>query len=259
MTEKPPLRGFRADQLSVEIHQDRESMGAAAATLVARRMRELLARQGIVRMVFASAPSQVEFLDALSASPDLDWRRVVAFHMDEYIGLSPDAPQSFGRFIRTNLWDRVGVGSAHVIRATAERVEEECARYAGLLSAAPLDIVCMGIGENGHIAFNDPPVADFQDPRLVKAVDLELRCRQQQVNDGCFPGLNQVPTRAITLTVPALMSGGELAVVVPAPTKADAVFSTLREEIGTSCPASVLRRHPRATLFLDPDSARRVL
>jgi glucosamine-6-phosphate deaminase len=175
--------------------------------------------------------------------------------MDEYIGLAPDAPQSFGHFIRRQLLDRVGVGQAYFINGQAP-VPDECAHYATLLQQAPIDIVCMGIGENGHVAFNDPPVADFHDRLAVKAVELDERCRIQQVNDGCFPTFDDVPRHAITLTVPMLMSGTTLSVVVPAASKADAVKATVLGPVETSCPASILRRHPDATLFLDLDSAR---
>jgi glucosamine-6-phosphate deaminase len=249
-----PLGGTRAGKLKVEAYRDRRAMGRAAAALVAGRMRDRIAERGSVRMVFASAPSQVEFLAALADAPGLDWSRVTAFHMDEYIGLAPDAPRSFGLFIRTQLWERVGVGRSHCIDGLGV-VADECARYAALVRDAPIDVVCMGIGENGHIAFNDPPVADFEDPATVKAVELDERCRRQQVNDGCFASIDDVPRRAITLTVPTLMSGAVLSVVVPARSKAEAVMATVHGPISTRCPASILRQHADATLFLDPDSA----
>lgn len=252
-----PVAVTRAGTLNVEIHSNRAAMGETAAAFVAGRMRALLATEGRVRMIFASAPSQVEFLAALAVEPDLDWSRVVAFHMDEYIGLGPDAPQSFARFIREHLLDRVGVGQAHFIDGLAS-VPDECARYAARLLDAPIDIACLGIGENGHVAFNDPPVANFHDPLAVKAVELDRRCREQQVNDGCFASFDAVPRHAVTLTVPMLMSAAVASVVVPAASKADAVFATVCGPVETRCPASILTRHPNATMFLDPDSARRL-
>jgi glucosamine-6-phosphate deaminase len=178
--------------------------------------------------------------------------------MDEYIGLAPEAPQGFGNFLRERLFEKAGFLAVHYIDGGATDLKKECERYAGLLLNNPPDIVCMGIGENGHIAFNDPPVADFNDRYVVKVVELDLPCRQQQVNDGCFLRLDLVPTHALTLTVPALMAGRFIYCIVPGPLKAEAVYNTLYQEIGEKCPASVLRRHPHAELFLDVDSAEKI-
>jgi glucosamine-6-phosphate deaminase len=243
------------DRLQVQVYESRAAMGKAAAGHVAALLRTLLAGQDSVRMVFASAPSQNEFLAALATEPAVAWGRVTAFHMDEYLGMPVDAPQSFGRFIREHLLDRVHVGNAHYVDGTAEP-DDECRRYAGLLAEAPIDIVCLGIGENGHIAFNDPPYANFDDPRLVKVVELDDRSRHQQVHDGCFPTFDAVPRLALTMTIPALMGGRHLSAVVPAPSKAEAVRATLTGPVTDTCPASVMRRHPQAVLFLDPDSSR---
>jgi glucosamine-6-phosphate deaminase len=248
---------MHAGALKVEVYKNRLAMGHAAAVFVARRMRSVIAATGAARMIFASAPSQVEFLAALVVEPGIDWARVTAFHMDEYIGVAGDAPQSFGRFIREHLLDRVGAGRAYFIDGLAS-VPAEGARYAALLQEAPIDIVCMGIGENGHIAFNDPPVADFEDLLAVKAVELDERCRLQQVHDGCFPTFDAVPRHALTLTVPMLMSAATVSVVVPAASKAEAVHATVCGPVETACPASILKRHSNATMFLDPDSAARI-
>jgi glucosamine-6-phosphate deaminase len=239
----------------VQVHETRDATGRAAAEAVSAHLREALAAGGEARVVFACAPSQVEFLAALTSAPDIDWNRVTAFHMDEYVGMAPDAPRSFARFIREYLIDKVSVGRVHYINGAAANAAAECDRYATLLGDAPIDLVCMGIGENGHIAFNDPPVADFSDPLVVKVVELDERCRLQQVNEGAFPTLAAVPTHALTLTVPTLMSGRVISCVVPAASKAEAVLATLTGPIATSCPASILRTHPRATLFLDRESA----
>ena len=251
-----PVRTLRVDQLDVRIFADRAALGRAAAADVAAAMQAALAERGRVRMAFAAAPSQEEFLAALVATPDLDWSRVSAFQLDDYVGLPAEAPQRFGQFLRTQLFDRMQPGQVHLIGAAASEDEAtaESQRYAALLDAAPLDIVCLGIGENGHLAFNDPPVADFRDPERVKVVELDEPCRRQQVNDGCFPSLQQVPTQAITLTIPTLLSGRRLTCVVPGPTKREAVRRTLSGPIETACPASVLRTHPACTLYLDAQS-----
>jgi glucosamine-6-phosphate deaminase len=251
----PEVRKHQIDRLKIAIYPERSAMGQAAAAAVAERIRALAARQDAIRMIFAAAPSQNEFLQALVETDGLPWAKVTAFHMDEYIGLAPGAPQRFGEFLRTRLFDRVPFGRIHYLNPAAGEAAQECARYASLLAAAPIDIICMGIGENGHIAFNDPPVADFNDPRAVKVVDLDPVCRQQQVNDSCFASLNEVPKQAVTLTVPTLAAGKSLFIIVPGTTKSKAVHDTLLGEIGTPCPASILRTHPDAVLYLDIDSA----
>ncbi|WP_420832478.1 glucosamine-6-phosphate deaminase [Paenibacillus periandrae] len=242
-----------ADQLKVKVFETRAAMGQRAAADVADRMKCLLGTQSEVRMIFAAAPSQNEMLQALAADKDIDWNRVTAFHMDEYIGLPADAPQAFGQFLKDRLFDIVRPGKVHIIDSSAD-IAVEAQRYSGLLAEAPIDIVCLGIGENGHIAFNDPPVADFTDPLLVKSVELDLECRQQQVNDGCFAGLEDVPKHALTLTIPALVAGEQLFCVVPGPTKREAVQQTLNGPISTACPASILRRHMNCMLYVDKAS-----
>jgi glucosamine-6-phosphate deaminase len=248
---------MKVNQLAIEVYAGRPEMGARAALRVAGKVNELLREKLSVNIIFAAAPSQNEFLEALRAAP-IDWSRVRAFHMDEYIGLDSDAVQGFGNFLRVRLFDRLPFLSVHTIDGGAEDPDKECARYAALLQQYPPDIVCMGIGENAHIAFNDPPVADFTDPYLVKVVELDPACRQQQVNDGCFSELSLVPTHAITLTVPMLMSGGSIYCIVPGRSKAEAVFNTLNREIVEDYPASILRRHENALLFLDRLSAEKL-
>lgn len=209
-------------------------------------------------MVFAAAPSQNEFLKSLTQEK-IDWQRITAFHMDEYLGLESCAPQQFGNFLKARLFDVVQFGSVYYIDSGASDTRAECRRYAELLLKEPIDIVCMGIGENGHIAFNDPPVADFKDPEVVKVVELDEVCRQQQVNDGCFTSIDEVPAQAITLTIPVLMSAHFLSVVVPGKTKADAVEKTMRGPISEQCPASIIRTHADAVVFLDKDSAKKIV
>jgi glucosamine-6-phosphate deaminase len=227
-------------------------MGQAAAADVAQALRDALRTKDIARVVFASAPSQNDMINALATAADIDWSRVTALHMDEYVGLPPGAPESFGTYLTQRLFDRVRPGRVELIDGNGD---DEARRYAELLAEAPIDIVCMGIGENGHIAFNDPEVADFADPLSVKMVELDERSRVQQVNDGCFPGISAVPTHAITLTIPARTSGRRLFCVVPGATKRDAVREALEGPITEACPASVLRRHPDCRLYLDADSA----
>jgi glucosamine-6-phosphate deaminase len=248
-----PVVERQIDELSVEVFADRAALGLAAGMAVAHRMRELLTSQEGVRMIFAAAPSQDELLATLVAAPDLDWSRVTAFHMDEYVGLTPGHPQSFGRYLTTRLFAEVEPGNVHLIDGSAPP-EEECERYAGLLRSDSVDIVCLGIGENGHLAFNDPPHVDFDDSVAMKAVELAPASRRQQVHDGCFANLDDVPRHALTLTVPTLMSASEAHCVVPGASKRAAVDRTLFGAIESACPASILRRHGNARLYLDRDS-----
>jgi glucosamine-6-phosphate deaminase len=252
------MKTYQKDRLTIKAYDKRTEMGASAAADVADAIHRLLAEKAEIRMIFAAAPSQNEFLLALTEDKTIDFSRIVAFHMDDYIGLPADAPQGFGNFLRERLFGRVGFRKVHYIDGLAPGADAECKRYAALLGEAEIDIVCMGIGENAHIAFNDPGVADFSDPTLVKAVDLDMVCRQQQVNDGCFARLEAVPLRAITLTIPALTSAGAIFCMVPAATKADAVYNSLHGEITERYPASVLRLREKAVLYVDRESGKRL-
>ncbi|CAH0120179.1 MULTISPECIES: glucosamine-6-phosphate deaminase [unclassified Paenibacillus] len=251
--ETMPLYEEKAGQLEIQVYRTRQEMGASAAEKVAQTMKELIARQGRVRIIFASAPSQNEFIDELAQAEGIDWSLVTVFHMDEYIGLPADAPQKFSTYLYDRLFRRVKPGGMHLIDGSGPS-EEECRRYAALLREEPIDIVCLGIGENGHLAFNDPPIADFNDPVWMKPVELDEVCRQQQVNDGCFAHLAEVPARALTLTIPALFAGKRLFCIVPGRTKRQAVERALRGPISTDCPASILRTHPECTLFVDREA-----
>nr|WP_299748054.1 glucosamine-6-phosphate deaminase [Devosia sp.] len=228
-------------------------MGRAAARDIAEELRERLARQHSARLIFAAAPSQSDVLVALVSEPGIDWARVTAFHMDEYIGLPEGAPESFAAWLDTHVFSRVPLAAANRIVPGADPAGIANA-YATLLAKAPIDIVLLGIGVNGHVAFNDPPVADFEDPLDVKPVDLDLQCRQQQVDDDCFATLDDVPVRAITLTVPRLLRAERLFCIVPTRAKRAAVDAALNGPISTACPASILRRHADCTLYLDADS-----
>lgn len=245
---------FKADSLSVRVYDTRRSMGEAAAADVASCIKELLSRKDEIYMIFAAAPSQNEMLEALVAEDGIDWGRVHALHMDEYVNLPEDAPQGFGNFLRKAIFSKVPFASVEYIGTDAD-TEAACRRYDNLLAEHPVDIVCMGIGENGHIAFNDPHVADFRDSLRIKKVDLDLKCRQQQVNDGCFSNIEEVPTHALTLTIPTLFDARNLFCVVPASTKAEAVMNTVKGPVSETFPASILRTHANAILYTDSDSA----
>jgi glucosamine-6-phosphate deaminase len=242
----------------IEIHKSRAAMGAAAARHFQQLVTQTVAAKAACRVIFGCAPSQDEFFESLVAqarSNAADWKRVEVFHMDEYVGLPADSSQNFRTYLRTHFLDLVPTAGFHLIRGESASPSAEATRYAAQLGLGPIDIIAMGIGENGHVAFNDPPVADFMDPWLVKVVDLDEACRQQQVNDGCFPALEQVPRSAITITVPVFGRAGNLCAVVPGPRKARAVKQALLGPIGPSCPATILRTHAHAQVFLDLDSA----
>ncbi len=251
--ENNTITQFKKDNLDVRVYPSRKAMGDAAGHDIAAALRTLLAKRDTVNMIFAAAPSQNETLAALAAAPDIDWTRVNAFHMDEYVGLDAGSPQSFSVYLREHIFSLVPFRSVSRIDGS-KGAAAECARYGQLLLDNPVDIVCLGIGENGHIAFNDPWVADFDDPVPIKAVPLDEVCRNQQVHDGCFPTLEDVPTHALTLTIPALTRAAHMFCSVPAATKREAVTRTVHGEISVDCPATVMRRHPHAVLYCDPDS-----
>jgi glucosamine-6-phosphate deaminase len=249
------VRIMNVDKLQARVYVDRHALGKAAGEAVAAKVKELLETK-TVSMIFAAAQSQVEFVETLVAAKGIDWSRVTAFHMDEYVGLPGTAPQSLGRWLRDRLLDRVRPGKVHLLDGMAQDTVQECARYAKLLKDAPPDITCMGIGENGHLAFNDPAFADFNDPKAVKTVEPDLVSRQQQVNEGAFPSLAAMPTAAFTLTIPTLVSATWIYGMVPGTRKAAAVKRTLDGAISAECPATILRRHDQAVLYLDRESAK---
>jgi glucosamine-6-phosphate deaminase len=253
------IKQGKIDNLEYRVYDSRYNMGYAASKDVAFTIKKLLNEKDEISIIFAAAPSQNELLQYLVADKTIDFRRVNAFHMDEYVGLNSNAPQAFGQFLRDRLFDKVPFKSVNIINGTADNIESECERYAALLGEAKPDIVCMGIGENGHIAFNDPHVAYFNDKKAVKVVSLDEVCRNQQVNDGCFEDISLVPTHAVTLTIPTLVSPEYVFCVVPAATKANAVYTLINGEIGEYCPCTILRKHNNAILYTDKDSASRIL
>lgn len=243
------------DKLNVKIFETRDEMGKVAAEDISSAIKELLAVKEEINIIFAAAPSQNDMLLHLCEKDDIEWKRINAYHMDEYIGLNPDAPQCFSNFLKRYIFDLKPFKSVNCINAGADDAQAEAERYAKLLKENPVDIVCMGIGENGHIAFNDPHVADFNDDKMVKIVELDEVCRMQQVNDGCFEKLDEVPKYALTLTIPTLMSAKYNFCVVPAKTKARAVKNTVYGEISEKCPATILRKKDNAVLYCDEDSS----
>jgi len=247
-----PLRPIPTD-----ISPSRDELGRRAATHVVNLLQGVLVTQPRARVVFACAPSQNEFLAALITQSQgvIDWSQIDGFHMDEYIGLRAKHPASFRTYLRQHFLDHVPLGSFAEIHGEASDATQEATRYAALLTTAPIDLICLGIGENGHIAFNDPPVADFDDPQLVKVVHLDHACRQQQLNDGCFATLADVPKQALSLTIPVFRQAQHLSVVVPGMRKAQAVAAACLGPLSTKCPASILRTHGSARLFLDEFSA----
>jgi len=248
------MKEIKKEQLTIQIHEDRPALGRAAANDIGSKINELLQQQDLVSIIFASAPSQNEFLAELIKKP-IDWSRVVAFHMDEYIGLDADAPQGFANFLKDRIFSKVSVGQVNYIDGNTGNPQAECDRYAALLAKYPVDIVCLGIGENTHLAFNDPHVADFNDPLVVKIVDLDHDCRVQQVNDGAFPQMEDVPTHAITITIPALLKAKYAYAIVPGKLKADAIYHTVNSDISETYPSTILRKKEHAVLYIDKDSA----
>jgi glucosamine-6-phosphate deaminase len=237
------------DSLLVEVHPDPVALGAAAASAIASHLRELLDRQESARIVFAAAPSQHETLKALSAAKSVDWSRVEAFHMDEYVGIAADAPQRFGNWLRREFFDAVPLRSAELLKPANDPVAE-AARYGKLAGAEPIDIVLAGIGVTGHLAFNDP-TADFETTERVSVVGLDDLSLRQQVDEGLFPRLEDVPTQALTMTIPFLLSADRIFCMVPGSHKRNAVRDTLQGPVSPMAPASALRGHPAARLFLD--------
>ena len=251
------MNGCKMMKLEVFICSSREKMGIESARYTAELIEDMLTRFDEINMVFAAAPSQNEFLHYLSMMEGIEWKRINAFHLDEYLDLPKDAPQRFSNFLDERIFKRVPFKNVYYVDPSGDEDPEVlCERYEELLRDNPIHIACIGIGENGHVAFNEPSVADFNDPRLVKIVELEEKSRIQQVKDGCFERLEDVPKRAITMTIPAIMMADHIVCVVPGERKSDAVKDTLEGPVSTDCPASVLRRHPSVAIFLDEESAK---
>lgn len=245
---------FDVDELSVEVHPSEAAAGRAAAGFTAATVNAAVRARGAARVVMATGNSQLAFVRAL-ADVDIPWDRVTVFHMDEYIGLDDRHPASFRRWIREQIETRFQPARVEYIEPDQGDPERECRRYEELLRSAPLDLTCMGIGENGHLAFNEPGVADFADERWTRVIELTPESRRQQVNEGHFPDVDAVPPTAISVTIPGLLSASVVQVVVPELRKAAAVARALNGPVDNTCPASILQRHAHARLFLDESSA----
>lgn len=250
-----PLKTLTVDQLSVRIHSNPGDLGKDAAQRVHEYLRQTLALQESVAAILATGNSQLQFLEHLVKLGGLDWSKITLFHMDEYLGITDDHSASFRKYMKDRVESKLKPKAFHYIAGDALEPIAECERYENLLKAQPIDLCCLGIGENGHIAFNDPPVANFQDPRWAKIVKLDEGCRKQQVGEGHFPDIETMPQYAISLTIPALCSAKRMECIVPERRKAQAVRDSLENPISTQCPGSYLRTHSAATLYLDADSA----
>ncbi len=255
MTAEPILES-KVGELPVTVYQTNKAMGQAAALEAAGIIKDAIAGRGAANIIIATGNSQLTFLETLREIEDIDWSKVTIFHMDEYIDLPERHPASFPAFLHRHLLDHIPKPAAfYPVVARAGQLEDDCASYADLLRTHPADLCAMGIGENGHIAFNDPPFAEFDDPLWVKVVRLDEVSRRQQVGEGHFSGLDEVPTHAITLTIPALLSAGRVLCIVPESRKADAVDRALNGPVTESCPASTLQQTPQVHLYLDSDAA----
>lgn len=247
----------KIEKLPILIFDTREEMGKAAAEDAGRRINAIIDEKGEANVVFAAAPSQNDLLENL-LEQDIDWSKVRGFHQDEYVGIDESEPAGFGNFLDRAIFKKVPFMELHYLLCGAEEAEAKCAEYSELLKKHPIDLIFLGVGENGHLAFNDPDAANFEDPKMVKIVELDNVCRQQQVNDGCFVTIDDVPKQAMTMTMSYIMSIPEAICVVPTNRKADAIHNALCGPVTTACPASILRKHHNAVLYLDKDSASKI-
>ncbi len=248
------LFSTQIESLPVAVYENNEAMGQAAAQAAADILHRAIAERGEANIIIATGNSQLTFLAALREM-DVDWSKITVFHMDEYVNLPEGHPASFPTFLRRHFLDFVQVKRFYPVPARSGRLEQDCADYAALLRDHPADFCALGYGENGHLAFNDPPYAEFNDPVWVKVVRLAEASRRQQVGEGHFASLDEVPTHAVTLTIPALLAARHVLAIVPEARKADAVQRALLGPIDESCPGSILRRTPHARLFLDAHAA----
>jgi len=255
MNSVKPIKTSQYEQLPVAIYESNEAMGRAAALDAGEIINRALAENGAANIIIATGNSQLTFLQALRSLSDIDWSKVNVFHMDEYLGIDPAHPASFPLFLKNHFLDYVNVQAFYPVPNNPDDVEQACREYETLLKEHPADMVALGWGENGHIAFNDPPYALFEDPVWVKVIELAEASRRQQVGEGHFNSLAEVPTQAITLTIPALLAPKSVLCIVPEARKAEAVRTCLTEPISETRPGSILRQVSHAKLYLDPDSA----
>lgn len=245
---------LKKDKLAIKVFENVNELGKAAAISVAKKLNDTIVEKGYANLILATGASQFQFLEHLQKL-EIEWKKITVFHLDEYKGMSIKHPASFRKYLKERILDNVQAKKVHYLEGDALDIEAAIAAYEELLRNHPVDVACIGIGENGHIAFNDPPVADFNDPKLVKVVELDEACRKQQLGEGWFPTFNDVPTHALSLTIPAIMACKHINCVVPDERKSEAVFNTINAKISTACPATILRTHKSAILYLDKDSA----
>jgi len=250
-------KSFTIDDLKIHVYKTKKAMGKSAAAFTTSTIKNALEQKGAATLILATGASQFEFLQTLKTS-DLDWSRITVFHLDEYKDMSIEHPASFRKYLKERILNEVEPAQTFFLQGDAKDIDAEVSRYEKLLKQYEIDIACIGIGENGHIAFNDPPVADFNDPKLVKVVKLDQACRQQQLGEGWFPTLDDVPTHALSLTIPAIMRSTTISCVVPDERKSQAVHDALYGPVSTDCPASILRTHKNAVLWLDENAAKQI-
>jgi len=235
--------------------KEHESLAEQAAQSIEKRIARAINAKGIAHIILATGSSQLLFLKALREK-SISWDKVIVFHLDEYIGLKENHPASFRRYLKENIIRHINPKKFYPINADYKSLEEVIENYSKLLEKHPIDLACIGIGENGHLAFNDPGVADFNDNKLIKIVALDQECRRQQFDEGWFESIETVPKTALTLTIPTIMSAQHICCFVPEERKANAVKNALEGAIVESCPASILRKHSSVDLYLDPPSAK---
>ena len=252
------IKSFYKDKLKVEIFIKKEDMGRASASFVVGNINQAIKEKGFANLILGTGASQYPLLEVL-LKERLDWAKINLFHLDEYIGLSNQHSASFRRFLKERVADKVNPKNVYYLQGDADDIDAEIKRYEKLLKDNPVDVACIGIGENGHIAFNDPAVADFNDPAYLKVVEMDEACRKQQVGEGWFPTIEHVPGKAVTLTITAIMDCKVLCCTVPDERKSEAVYHALYGGINTSCPASILRKHDNAVLFLDRFAATKII
>ncbi|MBX3010079.1 MAG: glucosamine-6-phosphate deaminase [Caldilineaceae bacterium] len=255
MQEPQPIKTTQVESLPVAVYASNDDLGKAAAYEARRIIQAAIAERGAASIIIATGNSQLTFLHTLRELDGIAWDKVTVFHMDEYVGIDPTHPASFPLFLHTHIIDAVKPGNFYPVPGQPADTEAACREYEALLRAHPADMVAMGLGENGHIAFNDPPYADFDDPVWVKVIALADASRRQQVGEGHFPSLADVPTHAITLTIPALLAPKRILCIVPEARKAEAVRACLTEPISEDRPGSILRTVSHAQLYLEPASA----
>lgn len=248
-------QNFRVDDLTVQIYNSSTEMALSVAKIVQQYLQSVIQKQGKATVLLATGNSQIQFLDALIDLGNVDWSQITFFHLDEYLGISADHAASFRYYLRERVEKRVQPQQFHYIQGDSLQPVAECDRYTKLLQAQPIDLCCLGIGENGHIAFNDPSVADFHDPYSVKLVKLDNINRQQQVNTGYFSDISSVPQYAFTLTISTICTAKKIICLASGKRKQEIVKKLLQGDITTDCPASILRKQPQGMLFLDEDSA----